>query len=60
MAVTNDRCSNKIWITGKKMKDYETQSLVTIIKFVLVFIKTKKKIKISDTGLHDIYKNIQK
>lgn len=41
------------------MKDYETQSLVTTTKFVLVFIKTKK-IKISDIGLHDIYKNIQK
>lgn len=27
------------------MKDYETQSLLIIIKFVLVFIKTKKNQK---------------
>lgn len=41
------------------MKGYETQSLLIIIMFVLVFIKTKK-IKISDIELHDIYKNIQR
>lgn len=41
------------------MKGYETQSLLIIIKFVLVFIKTKKII-ISDIELHDMYKTIQK
>lgn len=50
--LTNDICPNK-------MKGYETQSLLIIIKFVLVFIKTKK-IVISDIELHDMYKTIQK
>lgn len=30
-------------VKKKKKRDYETQSLVTIIKFVLVFIKTKNQ-----------------
>ena len=41
------------------MKDYETQSLLIIIKFVLVFIKTKKKSKIQTLD-YMIYTRIYK